>query len=765
MHDFVAELGIGNTSATVRVVQMRAGQTFEDIFDRVREADLAEGRLALPLIIRLPIVEQIPKAELTKKARFSGLSRFFRAQLDQEAFRRVPDRPVHILTSEAGRAHVTVNINLRWDFASPGIIRRAAVLHDIRRAELSYILEQSRAILAELPGSYYKVPSGRFTRSFIRVGNIQYDRDAIDGLLFWLMPHLSDCAGILTDTWSISSLALAAGSFASSYYGGRSRPVEVLRSYADGSDFAERQMRDSISHLVAECSKPSVTQSKLLCLVSATHSGSLKNKLDEVLRDLHGEFAFDFLPIFSLSSDNTHPPMLDLSTDTRFAAITDIDIASRTVVEIDPQVYFPLSFTDAVHGINIKIAQESRSFLDGYRGRDVVRVHQTHFQNGSPDRHHAIYLDTLKLVKTKRFVGRLNKILASLNPAPSLIVYSEHVAGQELGRACERYYSRKGLAIATFIHATLGPPPKSHKISPLEKELFSAIKALGKADTILVIDDAFITGRRINQFNTNLRSYLKYAGKIQFLVGVARPSSDKDWTKCTRRLSHREDNLPPHDLKSVEKIILPNWNENRCPWCEEHRLYDRLAESAELPTALKSRQIKLEARDQGLTDDLFLNFHQYEKLSLGPKSLFVKNPATQAEVFAGVAASIQHLRDGITSNLPPLGKRRFPVSTILEHRDYLLETWTDSVLRASFLRACDREELCYADRDMEAARTEVMKELIVQEDINAHDVSMEFVLAALVGKSDLLTKTNIAETIRRRCKEGVADFLLASCGK
>ncbi len=65
-------------------------------------------------------------------------------------------------------------------------------------------------------------------KNFIRVGNIQYDRDAIDAIFFWLLPQLKDVAAIVTDTWSISSIALNVARLCEAYFGGLRRMVEAF---------------------------------------------------------------------------------------------------------------------------------------------------------------------------------------------------------------------------------------------------------------------------------------------------------------------------------------------------------------------------------------------------------------------------------------------------------------------------------------------------------------------------------------------------------
>ena len=761
IHEFVAQLGAGDADVDVRVIQLHAGQLLSDIFEDVRIADTHGGRRALPLVVRLPILCQIDKDCLTLDKAALSLSEFWDAghmTSWESQFRRIPDRSVQILFSHDGRLCLSGNINPVWTRSYPRVYVDAEALNRIRYAEMQFLLSRSRAVLPEIHHSSYKLPSKRFARSFVRVGNIQYDRDAIDAVLFWLIPHLTDCAGILTDTWSISSLAMAASGFASNYFKRAAVPVEMLRSYADGSDASRQQIERSISRLVAEIPISAPATDKLLCLVSASQKGQLAMRIEDALTSGCPRY-FDFVTLFSLSAENRYPALLDLSGDARFQALDDDEIDARDAIEIDPQVYFPLTYHDSVHRITKQIAERSADFLNAYRGKNVVKVHRTHFGVVPYNRHHAVHLDTVNLIGTMRFVRELNKILDDLLPRPSLIVHAEHPAGEKLAAACLRYFKRKSLSIRAFAHPSLGEPDSKAMQTPTESEMFSLLREFDETASILVLDDAFITGRRINQYNTNLRT-LEFRGKIHFLVAVARPPREKSWKDAQKRLANRGDDLEPHSVKAVEQVILPNWNQNDCPWCIEKALYEKFEESGVLPTYLADRRRSLEQAN-GLTDDLFLRYEGYPVAALGPRSFYVKKPATQAEAFAGIASAVQHLRDDDSGKKPALGRRHFPVSTVLEHSDYLLQTWTDSVFRASFLRAAFWDELTYADDAKEEQRSKDIADLIQQrESTNGHDISLELILACLIGKCSLPNDPQVAKEVSERCTSGAADFLL-----
>lgn len=134
-------------------------------------------------------------------------------------------------------------------------------------------------------------------------------------------------------------------------------------------------------------------------------------------------------------------------------------------------------------------------------------------------------------------------------------------------------------------------------------------------------------------------------------------------------------------------------------------------------------------------------------MTLGPESLFANFGANQAEAFAAVASALQYLRSASTPDRPPLGPRQFPVSTVLNHEDYLCSKWTDSILRAAFLRAASSEELTYADAGRENARIQALEDLLVQSADGEHDIALEILLASNLGKCRVRFEDDLIDTL------------------
>ena len=408
-------------------------------------------------------------------------------------------------------------------------------------------------------------------------------------------------------------------------------------------------------------------------------------------------------------------------------------------VNIDAQVYFPLRYEDTVIEISKLIADCSRPFFDRYVGTGLIEVHRTHNDGAGRQRHHAIHLATEHLVEVEAFVADFKRKLSALPTPPKLIVSPTHRAGQALAQVAKEFFASIGHPCPIFAHDTLF-------LRPEDIELRRILSDAEEVDALLIVDDVFLTGTRVAQYQRYARS-AHYKGRIHYFVGIARPQDAAVWTKSKRMLAFRAGMTPPHTLDCVDMVILPDWRERDCPWCAELRLYSSWSQTASLTEELALRHEALQSAQQtGLTSDLFLQITDLPSLALGPTSFFTTQSANQAEVFAAIAAALQHLRTQTIPQKPRLGPRHFPISTVLNYQDYLCATWTDSILRASFLRAATADELTYADPGKEDARTQQLMDVIMQDGDGEHDIALEVLLAAILGKC----RVRISEALKAR---------------
>lgn len=764
MHYFSARLmGAAKVEVEAQVVQAQLGVSLSGTLESIYNLP-ADVRLRTEmLIVRLPVEESCdfqalanPDSAVAKRHLGDGKAERNRT------FARARDRSVHLLGSYNGQLFVSRNLNPHWssDPFDAYDLAPATILDAIRRDEIEHILDRSRAVLTLPQGSQYLAPSRRRIQSFVRVGNIQYSRDAIEAVTFWLLPHLKGIGAIVTDTWSISSIAFSAARLAAAYFGGPTPRVEMLPSYNDGSETARLSARRVLERLDRDSFLAEGARPGLLCLISATQSGRLAGHLRGIIETSQLNLQPSFVSLFRLGPSEL-ATLHDLSEDPRFQLLPDsegeVERASQPV-RIDPQVYFPLSFQDEVMTVDIPIADRSRDFFERYRGAGLIQVHRDHQEADGPPLHHGIHLATERLLKHSDFVKRFENRLGKLQTAPALIVSPPHGPGQALAQHAQAYFRRKGEFCAVFPHSNLQIPPEPARDE--ERELRTLLRDAGENQSLLIIDDVCISGARLSQYQRHIRNE-RFKGRIDYLVGVARPNAESVWAYYERYLRYRAGHPQKHTLQAVEKVILPDWREHRCPWCAEKQLYHGWSRRAPLPELLLRRLEQLTRSSQvGLEGDLFLQRPGAPPFILGPDSIYVSEKASQAEVFAAIAAALQVLRTERFGPGPTLGPRRFPISTVLKHEDYCVAKFTDSILRASMLRAAAADELIYADPQTELARTEALRRLVTRSSEGEHEIALELLIAAGEEKCRIDDSGDLRCSLRGHGFSNVTDYIL-----
>jgi hypothetical protein len=763
MNVFAATIrGADGAVVEAAIVQLVRGRSLARTLE-VLYKDFGDLRLRVDLIIARSVVEEQfhPASEPPQGTHIASV--IAEVRNDPEAtFLRANDKPVRLLGSERFELVLSPNVNplVSTDPIAVAGIPDEQVIACIREAEMRHLVGIARAILPEAPGRAYLAPSGSLLRSFVRVGNIQFSRASLDALFYWLLPYLAGCGAILTDTWSISSLALNASRLLALYSGEIQVPVELLSEYLDGSPEREAAAGEALDHLVAEAAslgKPP----KILCIISATQTGSLATRLTGIL-DLYCGSAAEVrsVALFKMG-ESSLPGLLDLTGTPAFQPLSDADQAVADPVVIDPQLYFPLTFHDIEYSLRQQDAASGKSFLADYGGHGIISVHRDHVDD-SGRRHHGIHLDTVRLVQHPLFRERLRRLVHDLEPRPAIVLSPQHEAGVLLAEEIRNTLNDKGHAIRVFAHSNLifGRWSLDEAI-----ELRQSVDALNETDAILIVDDIFMTGTRLAVYETHLRER-GFRGRVHYLVGVARTQGVEAWEERRRMRTYRPPTEKTHfqrnTMDAVEKFFLPYWQESQCPWCLERDLYVRRAsEGADLPPLLAQRLGMLQQSSAtGMRDDLFLVPSGRPSYAIARGSVFAEPGASQADVFASVAAGVQALRCSPLSGKPPLGPRRFPVSTVLKGQEYLHDTYTDPILRASILRASEPDELVYADPRRENQRTEWVSALLTSDRADEWELAPELILAAALGKCTIDMEPGILGAAESRGVRAMASVLL-----
>ena len=440
MHFFSLTLDRHVPSVEVLVAQFSNEQTIESLLDILYTDPRSSRRRASAIILRPCVSEHFTSADL-KAAMNSGIRKpgvFLDAVTEAcsgrpKAFARFEDVPIFVLFSDNFEHRLSENIN-----ASANVPRLVeshltdyGILETIRTAELDCLVTRSHALLMPVEGAYYDPPSHRPVRSFLRVGNIQYSRQAVDALAFWLLPYVHKAQGILIDTWSISSIAFNLSRLLNLYDGRAPVPVEMLSQYQDRTAEAQGVLQEVLDRLWSECDTSRNDAIPITCIVSATQTGSLVDVLKEEI-DLAGlSVDMTFVALFQLGKTDALPSLCDRSNDPEFAPLSSANVEKRSAIHIDPQVYFPLAYRDIEFKLRRKHTKSFAAFTKRF-GIDLFSAHRDQSSDG-PARHHAVHLDMAALVSHPVFQKAFDAEISALRPSPSVVLTPQHVVAQSLG--------------------------------------------------------------------------------------------------------------------------------------------------------------------------------------------------------------------------------------------------------------------------------------------------------------------------------------------
>jgi hypothetical protein len=725
------------------MVDLPVGESIETALDDLYRATQrrSEDRRDTSIIIRPSVYRQLAKSRIdyvlnsgliVADADKPDLAFLLLAAKDpKRTFMRFRSHNIYVLYSENYAHRLTENINRL--LPASDVISYAAHMDEfltaIQEGEIDYLVGSSKSKLPPLGDRAYSAPSGRLVRSFLRVGNIQKSVAALDGLFFWLLPHLFDCVGVLTDTWSISSLSQHISRRLVVYDPEVNDPcpVEMLSDYHDAderygleaSEIIKRFMNDARLRIRRSSQKRTV-----LVLISATHTGSLRDNINKFLTREGLANNVRFVSVFRLSDKAGGIYLRDYAKHEDFEPFTpkqEKDL-ERSAIVIDGSVYFPIQAISIIKKSAKETVDSLAAFAADYP-TVFARTHYTDRRNPARTRHHAIWLDVSAIVSQPAFATKLKDRVRRLVPAPKVVVCPGHPAArlmvelvkEVLGESGLQYFFHEDLRIDTSVGS--------------DAQLDQALRALDADGSILFMDDAFVTGARIRSYQSNVRQF-NVRGTMHYIAAIGRPEQKRLWNVHEQAfLFARGEESATGDRKNtfhaIESLLLPNWGEHDCPWCLEHKVQERLPE--------RFRRTNFLADVSGKSSDLVALPEGQAQPQLMPSSLFGPPSMTQSNLFCLVAALIQSLRTKAKGGIPRLGADIFLVTTTLDMEEYMAY-YTDPLLVALFLRATRSNELVYREVLQERSRTE----RLIQADAASHgELAGELHVAAATDKLPL----------------------------
>jgi len=634
---------------------------------------------------------------------------------------------------------ISENLNPHSLFSPFEKMSESDLIRLLREEEMYDFLINSNALFKSNDKFIFRSPSKQYCSAFLRVGNIQVSSFQIDSIFFWLLPYMKDVESIITDTWSISSIALNIGRRLQLYNQEQSQQlnIQMLSSYYSGLPTQRVELERILRETTANGHK------KTLFLISAVLTGNSVKKYKQAvsLASIPDEFV-SFVALYYFDENNIFDGLCNLTSDTRSITIDTwrVPPADKIVVDIDSCTYAPSQMEEKCVPISIdNNINNTKDFFNQYQGTNSVSLHRdSKDTNQQRIRHHFIYIDVNEMLKISYFKQKLEQALLTINPPPSLIIVPPHEAGLALLEYARAYYKK---------YCDTNPLSLIHPDLDFNDEevLKMRINDLDQTKSILILDDVTTTGARLSKYQQHLRdSSISFKGQIHYLIGVARPPSEKAWKRRVRDLEYRDGfskiDGEHHKVTALENLLLPDWNELDCPWCHEESdlslLLETIAQDPEdnIKSLIHKRLRKIiNARN---SKGLINNAIWRDEIACHPKmtdnSIFYdENGSTDADIVTAASSAMQSLRKN-----GGLGSF-FPYVSVLDDLEYLGETYNDLIIKLALIRSCRINELVRWKDDDENKRIKAIENLFREGVVDERDVKslyLEFSLNILSGK-------------------------------
>lgn len=606
----------------------------------------------------------------------------------------------------------------------------------LRHCEFAGIISKPGVLLPSVSDYHYEGPNGVHYKSFIRLGVALTSLDTLDAATFWLLPHILSHDLVLFDSASILPLGL-------NFYRYKTElklqardsmiRLECIRDYNEPSEDVIHRLESLVKDIHG---------SRLLFICSVCSRGKLSKRITSDITKI-GIRRLTNISLFAVSTAGAPAGEIFCTLDQEFAGL-DPDNCTPCAKNVPTVRLESTSFqvvSAAVQEVRIgrSDATNAKDFVERYAGTNAISIHRNQHDQA---RHHMIHIDVATLANTKVFHDRLQVALEPFKGNVDLILSPPHEAATTL--------ARKSADLLGGIRSI------SCEESHLQTLSWEQQEALKCAKNILVIDDVIITGNRLRGYKQflNRGKLLRHHAELKCLVGVARPSGNNS-LQSIADMFHSKNNF-----RAVETLLLPDWREAQCPWCNEFARIELLGERLRDSVLMRERHERLSKTNKGLTTDLFLPWTRSDGTSwrLGPQSVFADlgfGEVNEVELFIAVASTIQTLRDKRILN----DQFTAPICKVLASEYFLTGRYYAPVILASILRASHRHDL-RSDSTDSKQRSAVL-ELLNSESANIVRAEIFFAIS-----QDKLPKAKVIQegAAFASCDSGVRLFLKHQLG-
>lgn len=645
-------------------------------------------------------------------------------------------------------------------------------IESIKESELLNFVNSTHSLFEHNGHAYFELPSRKFSNYFFRVGNVQTDNAFSSSIFFWLLPYVKDVASIFADTWSISTTAAKVSKYLSRYRSINTLiPWEFSSNYLPFADVGREKLKEALSGVQ--------NREKLLFLSSFTSSGRLQENVNEVADEIGKTENLLYLSIFVASSEMHQfgESLCDihhvLEKRQLISNYQETPPPNKPIFEVNSRTYFPDYRKIGVLPFSVQHA-EYKHFFERYAGKGIMSVYKTgstlsYFGSdgfSTKSRHHAFHISASKLFADEKFHDSFR---ASFEKLKNELFENERkiddvaflLNKSEPSEKLQQLFvdTAETNVVETFVSANA-----NFKFIEKDPSFMSFLQDDKNSNkTLIVCIPMVIGGGSLGNIQIALRSVpggpSNVKPNIVLLVGVMRPNSVEKVRKLSSIYLEREgtENHGWSRPLVVETAVLPNWQEDRCPWRRELSIIVNTLSNSELSDT--SRQLLLDrknylelASNDGISDANVFFTPSNERLIFNPDSRFLDSASvtikqseddtqlkvdvdflgqstlndnvSEADLCCAVASAMQVWRGEAQKS--PLHFFTIDTATIDD-----LNGYNESRLRAAIWRALSTKELSSVTRAEEANFGSLANLIfdVNSEDKNYKELSLEALIA------------------------------------
>lgn len=589
----------------------------------------------------------------------------------------------------------------------------------IRQADLAQCIEDAKArcVVCAASNYHFALPSGAHASQFLRLAEAFVNVETVDRIAYWVALDIQSKVPLLSNN---KQYALVVDHPSMLILASRVQllvtvSLKVVAFPTYPSDVETRTATfDLLKRVSSSCSS-------VFVLIGVASSGRLARFIDRWAESAPEQGVTSTI-LYSLQDIEEASALcrLQLPEYQHFSSVEScaLCVAQSHPVNIQSSNYM-VGYGPAGSVVPPStVFAEQKTFIERWGSHPgVLRVHYDD-PNESTARHHSFYADVGTLLNIPDFEREVLAAVKALVPAPELVAVPDHPTAERLGRIAAQAL---GVSLAVL------------DSNLLAKGQGPVNEALRSASCALVLDDVFITGKRLDLINRFFREHKASRAPnlncIHYWTVLATPSSDSNYRR--RVVGMTRNHGWAASVGHLYKVLLPDWHSTaKCPWCREQNVLSRLAQSAgDLDGPLANRLTELSNPTEGVwKTPYFLAAPEITLPGLGAESALLHANATPLQVLFSCASGIQQLRH---AERLALNADQFPAPSHLAERTFST-LYSERLIWLGLLRSLKGNEL------EGPLKSFLRRAALDQADPQRHLVQAELAVAWVTGKLDTI---------------------------